>query len=453
MTHMDRNFGRRLSSRRTSGQTLVVVAIAMVALIAMLGFIFDTSRVELHRRQVQSAADAAAQAAAFQLLGGLDNPRVENARATAVSYAGDNGVSAANVVVEVPPAGGTYANSNGFVRVRTIHNVNATLSRVFSGSSTMEVAAYATAGVVQAPVGSTMVVLDPLQRSALRVYGNGTFYIRNAPAYVNSSDTEAVSIEGPARISSQTLNVVGGVDYPTKVSGQLQTRALAVPDPFAHVVAPTITSSSEARLSDGSRISTSPDSGGTAEAPRLANIERDRTLEPGIYWGGIAISSSAKVTLKAGVYIMAGGGFSVYGRRTVVTGTDVFIYNTQDPYHPDGDGAFGNCVISNSAVTLQAPTTTANAAYGGFLIFNDRLSPATISLDNRTTETQRGVPLDQAPIKGFVYSANGRVQLHDGGGSSGLGVVARTVRVEDGGALGLADKDRIPRVPTVRLVD
>jgi hypothetical protein len=45
------------------------------------------------------------------------------------------------------------------------------------------------------------------------------------------------------------------------------------------------------------------------------------------------------------------------------------------------------------------------------------------------------------------------VQLSNGGGSSGLGVVARTVVVDKGAVLGQADKDRIPRVPTVRLVD
>ncbi|MCX7824867.1 MAG: pilus assembly protein TadG-related protein [Verrucomicrobiae bacterium] len=450
---MYRNSWRRLPSRRSSGQTLVVVAIAMVALIGMLGFIFDTSRVELHRRQTQSAADAAAQAAAFQLLGGLDRDRIEAARATAVSYASDNGVSAANVMVEIPPAAGPHANRDGFVRVRTIHNVNATLSRVFSSSPTMEVAAYATAGVVSIPIGSTMVVLDPTQRSALRVYGDGTFYILSAPAYVNSRDTEAVSIEGPTRITAETLSVAGGVDYPVKVSGRLQTGGLAVPDPFAHLVAPIITSRSEARLPDGTKLYTSPDSGGTAAWPALADIDRDKTLRPGIYWGGIAISKRATVTLQPGVYIMAGGGFSVYGKRTVVSGRDVFIYNTRNPYQPDGAGAYGNCIVSNSAVTLEAPTMASNPAYAGLLIFNDRSSSATISFDNRTSEILRNSLPDQAPIKGFIYSANGRVAIHDGGGSAGMGVVARTVTVEDGGTLGLADRNRIPRVPTVRLVD
>jgi hypothetical protein len=226
-----------------------------------------------------------------------------------------------------------------------------------------------------------------------------------------------------------------------------------VPDPFAGIAAPTIKSTSEASLPDGSKITTSPDSGGTAVSPKPTKIKKNTTLRPGIYWGGISISDSVKVTMQPGVYIMAGGGFSVTSRGSVVSGTGVFIYNTRDPYRTSGDGAFANCVISNSAVTLQAPTMAENPTYAGFLIFNDRLCATTISFDNATSDTGRGIPPDQAPIKGFVYSVKGSVQLSNGGGSSGLGVVARTVVVDKGAVLGQADKDRIPRVPTVRLVD
>jgi hypothetical protein len=200
-------------------------------------------------------------------------------------------------------------------------------------------------------------------------------------------------------------------------------------------------------------VNSSRDSRGTAWEPKTALLGGTRTIRPGIYWGGIAISDGANITMQPGVYIMAGGGFSAKGSRCVVTGTDVVIYNTQDPYNTGGEGAFDKCVIEKAVVTLQAPTLAANPAYAGFLFFNDRANSTVVHLENRTAGMRTGIQAGETPLKGFVYAAGSRVEIQDGGGSAGLGIVARTMRVDNGGTLGLADKDRIPRAPTVRLVD
>ena len=52
-----------------------------------------------------------------------------------------------------------------------------------------------------------------------------------------------------------------------------------------------------------------------------------RTLNPGVYCGGITISSSV-VTFNPGTYIMVGGGLTASSSGTVLTGSNVTFYNT-----------------------------------------------------------------------------------------------------------------------------
>ena len=60
---------RRVSER---GQMLVIFALAMVALIGMVGLIIDGGDTALQRRDQQNVADAAAMAAGYAYVNGLD---------------------------------------------------------------------------------------------------------------------------------------------------------------------------------------------------------------------------------------------------------------------------------------------------------------------------------------------------------------------------------------------
>src|SRR4051812_27238454 len=59
--------GRTRWSER--GQALVFFAVAITAVLAMLGLVFDGSNLQRNRRQLQNAADAAAYAGAYRLPG------------------------------------------------------------------------------------------------------------------------------------------------------------------------------------------------------------------------------------------------------------------------------------------------------------------------------------------------------------------------------------------------
>ena len=54
-------------SRRRSGQTVVLMALALGVLLAMAGIVFDVGRLWLTRQQMQRATDAAAKAGANEI--------------------------------------------------------------------------------------------------------------------------------------------------------------------------------------------------------------------------------------------------------------------------------------------------------------------------------------------------------------------------------------------------
>ncbi len=76
---------RRVDTRDESGQVLVLVAIAMVALLGMVGLVLDVGHAYYVHRALQADADAAATAGANEL------PSAANAVATAQAYSGSPG--------------------------------------------------------------------------------------------------------------------------------------------------------------------------------------------------------------------------------------------------------------------------------------------------------------------------------------------------------------------------
>jgi Flp pilus assembly protein TadG len=84
--------GRRHESEQ--GQLLVVFALALVALIAMVGLIIDGGDTSLQRRDMQNVADAAAMAAGYAYVNNLDEIAAGKSVAAANGYVdGQNGTS------------------------------------------------------------------------------------------------------------------------------------------------------------------------------------------------------------------------------------------------------------------------------------------------------------------------------------------------------------------------
>lgn len=348
---------------------VVLAAFVLVALLGLLGLVLDGGLLYVARRQAQNAADAAAWAGAYSLAAGNRDQAITSAFYYANLNGFDNDGERNRVLVSHPPDAGAYVGDPNFIRVTiVVTNPTYLIHLVYGGAAT--VSASATAGFVatasQAPAG--MVLHSDACRSAY-VGGSARLEILDGGLMVNSSCDQALYVSGSARVSaSDYVHVHGG--YQLRGSARVEpppvTGVPPSPDPLAGLPAPDMGSM--------------PVRHGDPWDPDTLQIHHgDVTLQPGIYYGGISITGNARVTLLPGIYVMAGGGFTVTGSAQV-HGEGVCIYNTQDPYRPRRDGEFEHIRLGGSArVSLTPPES---GPYAGLIVFQDRANTESMELED-----------------------------------------------------------------------
>lgn len=108
--------GKVMTRDREAGQSLVLVAVVMVMLIGILGFGIDFGYYRFLRRQLQTAADAAALAGAMDITYGDYSTA---AKAASAENGFTNGTGGVTVTVSNPPTSGAFtgASYKNFVQV------------------------------------------------------------------------------------------------------------------------------------------------------------------------------------------------------------------------------------------------------------------------------------------------------------------------------------------------
>ncbi|MEE8517783.1 MAG: pilus assembly protein TadG-related protein, partial [Dehalococcoidia bacterium] len=98
------------------GQTLVLLTLLLPVVLGFVALTLDVGFALVERRNLQNATDAAALAAAQDLANGESDATVT---ATAIDYLQRNGYNVSNdtIVVNIPPASGTFAGLSGYVEV------------------------------------------------------------------------------------------------------------------------------------------------------------------------------------------------------------------------------------------------------------------------------------------------------------------------------------------------
>ncbi|MGQ9714395.1 MAG: pilus assembly protein TadG-related protein [Anaerolineae bacterium] len=388
---------------RQEGQVVVIAALVLVGLLALLGLVLDGGLLYLTRRQAQNAADAAAWAGAYSLAAGSR----EQAITSALYYADLNGFNNDGihnrVTVSHPPDAGVYTGNPDFLRV-TIAVTKPTylIHLVYGGAST--VSASATAGFVVTPSsGREVLVLDPSACNAAYLSGSVLLEILDGGLMVNSSCRQALYVGGMSRLSaSDYIHVNGGywISWGARVDPPPVTGVPPSPDPLAGLPPPDLGSMP---IRHGSPWD--PDT--------LRIVHGSVTLEPGVYYGGIAIAGDARVTLRPGLYAMAGGGFSV-GGMAQVKGEGVCLYNGVNPYARRRDDAFGSVVVTNSGLLSLTPPKS--GPYAGLVVFQDRTNEEEMSVS--------GAARLSAP-EGTLYLPSARLAVSGGAQSNAPFLVLR----------------------------
>ena len=428
-----------------SGQVIVIVAVMMVALIAILGLVTDSGLVMAGRRQARHAADAAAQAGAWMLTTGTNAVQQTNATVAAIQYAGLNGISTHNVLVEVPPRAGSnsrYIGSNNCIFVQVTLPVNTTFLRLLSPWKTVNVRAAATAGTPPTPVPITLEILNPTMSGALSLKGNASISISGGAVVVDSSSTSAISMKGNAGVTATAVDVVGNYSG-GGITGQVNTGAAYQPDLLAKLGAPVFTNNNTAVVyPDGLIGNTSTTSTGTALNPQTTTPSGTVTLQPGIYWGGISLGANANVTFAPGRYVLAGGGLSA-GANASATGANVFFYNTDDPKKNTGAGSYGPISLGGGAsLNVSAPTTAADSIYAGLIFFNDRASTQPITIGGNSSNFQ-----------GYIYAPGSALTMSGNGYIGSVGAIVDSATLTGTPSFSTPNFLFTPGAPTVQLLE
>ena len=387
-----------VARRAEAGQAIVVVALALVAILGILGLATDMGYMRYTKRQLQTAADAAAMAGASELPYG---DVTTGAQADSAANGFTNGTNGATVTVNNPPLSGQHIGDSNYVEAIVAKATPTFFAKAF-GVKTVTLQARA---VAQLGSGNNCIfALDPSASAALSV---DTFASLSSQCgiVVESSSNSALSCAFLASISASSIGVVGGVQRflcgmnPNPVTG------IATPnptDPLAYLAKPSV----------GSCTFTKQQVYTSATSPP----SHPTTLNPGVYCGGIAIQPGASVVFNPGVYILkSSSGSNPTGGLTVDIGTNVTTSTSLSPYGvmfynygPVGAITFNfTSFSSGNQVSLSAPTA---GAYQGLLFFQD---PGNISAAQIIGSSSYNTSLQGSyyfPKAGVVFAFSGTVK-------------------------------------------
>ncbi|MEE4239180.1 MAG: pilus assembly protein TadG-related protein [Anderseniella sp.] len=337
MLHRTRKF-----LNHSAGSVAIMFGIAAPVLVGVAGVAVDYARYNSTVANLQGLADGAAVAAVRGMA--VANTNANTAESTVDSYvrqkaeemAWQKGGQDIEVTTQISPAGDA-------VEVQLSQEWSPMLAHVLIGEIKTPVVVSTTAKLV----GGTKIcvlALDPGVSAALTLTGDAVLEANGCGAYSNSVSTTGLSSYKNSLLTASAICSAGGYGGSTSNFNPAPlTDCPAMADPLAGRPAPAV---------------------GACDYTNMSVNSETRTLQPGVYCGGLLISGTSNVTFDAGTYIIKDGGFQVTHTATV-TGTNVGFFLT-------GSGT-RFLFAGGSTVSLSAPTSGDMA---GLLFFEDRLNPA-----------------------------------------------------------------------------
>ncbi|MGH7913076.1 MAG: pilus assembly protein TadG-related protein, partial [Candidatus Binataceae bacterium] len=341
-------------ARKASGQTFVLVSIALVVLLGMAALAVDVGDLWTTRRLMQSAADAGAVAGADEVAIGGGGSDITAAAKDAASHNGfadgatrPGASSTVTVAVHNPPTSGPFAANSSAVQVDVSQTQNTYFMRILGWRA---VPVSTTAVAVTTGSGSCVYSLDKHQSGAITVGGSAT--VNSACGlYDNSDSSSALTVSGGGTITSPLVGVVGGTNVNGGGSTPPTTGIAQFGDPLAYIAAPSFDPSS---------------------CPSFSTQNISGAVGPGTFCGGIKINAGSTVTFSPGLYIIDGGGLQIVGGATV-SGTGVTFYLTGVNNNNGNKKSYGGVDIASTAtVNLSSPCDSSGGGIPGMLFFQDR---------------------------------------------------------------------------------
>jgi len=396
---------RRSSSPRAaseivseSGQATIFAALCMTLLISFMALAVDVGHFRYMQRNLQTAADAAALAAAneIRICGGMQNcAAMQTAAQSALT---ENGYTVDNFVTNCsaqPSDGLTLMINNPSCYNTSDPNRSGTQKLTYAEAVITQhvptyfgriiglnsVVASARAEAQRGVGGPCIYALDPTGAGAITL-GAGVLLRSNCGIVDESNSAAALECAVGLGITAPSIKVTGGADG--LLGGLL---CGSHPPPHTHVAAPNpadplayLPAPPTANDSCGTTRS-SPYTGSPSQVSVVLGLGSHVVFNPGVYCGGINITASilGNITFNPGTYILRQGsggllGLSTTGGLTItisalstITGSGVTFYSEGGSTSAiNGFSITAPSTLGLSNFNLSAPTS---GEYGGVLFF------------------------------------------------------------------------------------
>ena len=393
-----------------SGAVLVTLALAVTALLGLLSVAVEVGSWYVVRRNLQSAADAAA------LAGALEHARSTPGRVTdaATREAVRNGAAAGTdtILVNSPPASGAFSGDPQAVEAIITHRQGRLFTALF-GSGEVPITTRSVARL-RSTGEACVLALDRTTGGAITAQGSATINTQGCVLAANSVSDTAIDLGGSSSVAADSLWTSGGYALGGSTSASFSrapvSRAWALPDPYADLTIPAL---------------------GNACPNNNTRIQNEtRTLTPGVYCNGISVGAHGVAILEPGTYYINRGNFDVGAQGTVRCnctaphGVTIVLTSTSNTTQ------IGRVDINGGAsVTLRAPADP-SYAYPGVLFFQDRRASASDEsrLNGGATMSLNGALY--FPAQAMQWNGNSF-----GGAQGCVRIIARTVSFSGNTAL------------------
>ena len=368
--------------RSTSANMAIMTAIALPALLGVLGLASDYAQFSSKRSELQGAADKAALAAAKELsLATSSDATIEAAAKSFASAATKNDIQT-RVNIEKGGAAVTVQVQESWTP----------FFAHFLGADITPVIVKATAELVgQAKI--CVLTLDESGSDVLELDNGGRLQANGCGVFVNSKHSEAISLKNRSEISADITCAAGGVSNRGTITPAAMTDCPQVEDPLSSRPAPTV---------------------GACDFNNRKINSGTVTLSPGVYCGGLTLTGSAKITLSEGTYVIKGGPLT-FGGNAVVTGTHVGFFLSGTGAKLDFKGS--------AVINLSGPK---DGDMAGLLFFADRSESEDHKISSSNTQT----------LTGTVYLPTGKLRVDPGAkvaeNSAYTAIIAREIEIDQG---------------------
>jgi hypothetical protein len=398
-----------------SGASAALVAIALPALIGFGALGAETGVWFTIKLQNQSAADAAAISAGYEIIAGKTNITT-NLTPAASEAATGNSYNGSVPAVIYPYTDAVVSNG---ITVALHQTQRALLAAMFLSDVTISTQAVAVIQVLDNPC----ILALATGSTGLEVAADTALDMPSCSGAANSISASAIALhDSTSSITAATLVTAGEIslqgnpinpDAPPPelvVTSRLMIGAPSVSDPYAGTL-------THAFL--------------TARIPTTATSKHSwknvtKTINPGLYDKGMSFESNAVIDLNPGVYYVTNGGFSVGLGATVTCSACAGANGVTIILTTKGGtgGTVGGVQISPSAaVALQAPNS---GTFSGILFVQD---PLAVSSGSTTPDNGfEGGP--SMKLTGLLYFPKTSVAVQGNSGTACTLLVATQVVID-----------------------